>query len=237
MYKKKCTICNKEKNLEDFHRNKSGRDSRCKECKSRKKKELTLLSHVPLIIENLPEEIWKIHPIDQNIGVSNIGRVRSYDRYFTQKDGKIILIKGVLYKIRYDKDGYPKVHIKSSYKLSDRVHRLVAETFIPNPENKPQVNHINGIKDDNRVENLEWCTLGENRRHDVKHLRKSKHPGVHKCGIAGYVSIFKHNKIEYKLGYCGNKDGIPELMEKYNFAVEQFEKHGILPDGSKSETI
>ena len=68
------------------------------------------------------------------------------------------------------KDGYNKVDIyDSGERASKRVHRLVAEAFIPNPDNKPQINHIDGNKLNNDVSNLEWSTCSENMLHAYEH--------------------------------------------------------------------
>ena len=72
----------------------------------------------------------------------------------------------------HDKDGYLRVGLihKTGKQKSVQVHRLIAKVFIPNPENKPCVNHKNGKKDDNRVENLEWVTVSENTKHAFRVL-------------------------------------------------------------------
>lgn len=84
---------------------------------------------------------------------------------------------------RVGANGYIKVKLsKSGARRHTLMHRIVAEAFIPNPENKPQVNHINGIKSDNRIENLEWATAKENIRHSIDNGLQVVHKGAEsKC--------------------------------------------------------
>lgn len=103
--------------------------------------------------------------------VSNKGNVRSVDRlkeHNTSHSG-FIPIEGQMLKQSISHKGYPIVYLSKSGKdKTVPVHRLVAITFIPNPDNLPQVNHIDGDKTNNNAENLEWCDNSYNQIHAYK---------------------------------------------------------------------
>lgn len=111
-------------------------------------------------------ENWK--PIEGYEGlyeVSTAGAVRNLKR------------NGYTLKALTVTHGYKAVALhKEGKRKMMLIHRLVAAAFIPNPENKPQVNHINGIKTDNRAENLEWATSQENLQHAMETGLKPKYP-------------------------------------------------------------
>lgn len=92
------------------------------------------------------------------------------DNYIVYENGKIFSKKrGIFLKPSLDKKGYQIVVLTIGGKqVTKRVHRIVAEHFIPNPENKPQVNHIDKNKQNNDISNLEWVTASENMLHALK---------------------------------------------------------------------
>ena len=150
------------------------------------------------------EEIWKaVKGYEDLYEVSTFGRVRSLGKIF-YKDNHGTICKTTyqpqIIAQRYHTAGYLIVNL-NNYKNQKtmRVHRLVAEAFIPNPENKPFINHKNGIKDDNRLENLEWSTPSENNQHAYDtglciHRGQSK-PVAQKDDKGNIINVFINARV------------------------------------------
>ena len=113
------------------------------------------------------EEIFKdIEGYEGLYQVSNLGRVKSLDRIINRSNGSKMTIIGRILIPHFDGAGYLFVHLSKNNKGTPKnIHRLVGIVFIPNPNNKATINHINGDKLDNRSENLEWLTNKENSDH------------------------------------------------------------------------
>ena len=115
-------------------------------------------------------EIWKdIKGYEGLYQVSNFGNVKSLERY-KKNHSKLQKVNEKILKATINKtNGYVYVMLmKNASEKNTRVHKLVAEAFLPNEDNKPQINHIDGNKANNKVDNLEWCTCSENVTHAYK---------------------------------------------------------------------
>lgn len=190
---RKCNFCNK--NLpSDVFKSKTGHQ--CADCARNYRNALKRTYRTTPIPESssLNGEIWKdIVNYEGLYQISNYGRVKSIPR------GRRLYV--VILTILTDKYGYTKVALTRDRKSTQfTIHRLLSTAFIPNPENKPCVNHINGIKNDNRIENLEWCTYSENILHAFRVLkRRSPNGGRGKIG-----ALSKNSKPILQMDKDGN---------------------------------
>lgn len=132
---------------------------------------------------NVIEEYVDILGFEGKYMVSNTGNVKTIGRWSHAEYSKRWIDEGIKNAIP-DKDGYLIVTLSVSPKKKRiSIHRLVAKAFIPNPDGKPQVNHIDGNKRNNHVLNLEWCTSSENNFHAYRICRKTIHRPYTKLNI------------------------------------------------------
>lgn len=119
--------------------------------------------------------MWRPVPDWDGYEVSIDGQVRSVDRYVIGKDGVAKLYRGRVLSQKRNECKYLTVHLRAPGRNNPamRVHRLVASAFIPNPDNKPNVNHIDCDVENNSVPNLEWCTQEENLTHMTRLGRRA----------------------------------------------------------------
>ena len=119
-------------------------------------------------------ENWKpVKGFEGIYEVSDLGRVRSIDRVITDSRGRVVPIKGRIMKQNAHYKGYLRLLLSNGEEKEHGffVHRLVAEAFIPNPGNLPEVNHKDENKANNRADNLEWCTHLANSQHGSRGAR------------------------------------------------------------------
>lgn len=170
----------------------------------------------------MKKEVWKpIKGYEGIYAVSDLGRVKSLPRNGTIRQERVL-------RGNFKRSGYVNIVLQKNGKpRTFRLHRLVARAFIPNPENKPQVNHKNGNKRDNRATNLEWVTSSENLKHKFSVLgwQADRH-GIKKVRCVENGKIYDGRRLaerENKLPYGCIKQAIQRKGTAGNLHWEYIE--------------
>lgn len=171
-----------------------------------------LMKFYPLGLEDLPDEIWRdVEGYEGEYQISSYSRVKSFYK------GTVKILKpqlsGLYLAVTLKLNGKPKIC---------DVHVLAARAFIPNPENKPEVNHKDGVKLNCFIENLEWNTQSENVRHAFRSgLKKSKH------GVENTLAKLTEDQVREICRVFvpySHKYGIRALAHKYSVAINTIKK-------------
>lgn len=156
-------------------------------------------------VENMPNEIWKpVNGYEGHYEISNKGRIKSVQRTIKSTSGDRVLLSKIK-PVFIGPHGYMFAHLRKDKKARTiPVHRIIAIAFIPNPEGKPCVNHIDADKTNFHISNLEWVTYKENLHHALK-LSKG-----------GNSKLTVEQVIEIR----NSKEKNVHLAKKYNVVVE-----------------
>lgn len=151
--------------------------------------------------------------------VSNTGKVRSCSRYYVNSLGNRFFLKGKILSLSDNGRGYLRTILKKDNKESTKyIHRLVAQTFIPNPDNLPQVNHKDEDKSNNRVDNLEWCDSKYNLNYGTRNKRvidTKIERGLFDPELC-YLSKKEHNRLAMIKYREKNKEKMKDYAREYS---------------------